>query len=195
MGFVTGCAQGCQWRNIPENFPKSCTIRYYFDKWNAEQIWTKLLIRLVLGFRKDLGRNPMPSLSAIDSQSVKIAPLISQAKGIEGNKKIKGRKRHIMVDSQGFLLAVYVSAAHENDGKLGIECLAQVLNNYETVKFITADAGYKNTFEKEAKACGISVEISQKPPSEQGFVPQKHRWQVERSFAWLNFVSKIVQRL
>ncbi len=100
-----------------------------------------------------------------------------------------------MVDSQGFPLAIHVGAAHENNGKTGIECLAQVLNNYEFIQIITSDATYKNAFGKEAKACGISVEISQKPPSEQGFVSQKHRWQVERSFSWLNFVSKIGKRL
>lgn len=184
---------GCQWRNIPENFPKSCTLRYYFDKWNREQSWTKILIRLVLGRREQLGRNPMPTLGAIDSQSVKIVPLSSQDKGIDGNKKINGRKRHFMADSQGLPLAIYVSAANESDGKMGIECLAQVLNTYESVKIITADAAYRNTFEKEASACGLSVEISQRPPSEQGFIPQKNRWQVERSFAWLNFYRRLAK--
>ncbi len=145
--------------------------------------------------REQLGRNSSPILGAIYSQSVKIVPLINQATGIDGNKKMNGRKRHIMVDSQGLPLAIYVGAAHENDGKADIECLAQVLNNYVNVEYITADDAYRNTFEKEAKACGIFVDISQKLPSEQGFVPQKGRGQVERSFSWLNFVSKIVERL
>lgn len=184
---------GCQWRNIPECFPKPCTVRYYFDKWKAEHLETKLLIRLVLSQREQMGRHPMPTLAAIDSQSVKIAPLISREKGIDGNKKINGRKRHIMVDSQGFLLAVHISAAHENDGKMGIECLAKMLNNYETIQIITTDAAYKNIFEKEAKSCGLCVEISQKPPSEQGFVPQKNRWQIERSFSWLNFYRRLAK--
>lgn len=182
---------GCQWRNTPDNFPKSCILRYYFDKWEAEHLWTRILIRLVLKRREQLGRNPQPILGAIDSQSVKIVPLINQATGIDGNKKINGRKRHIMVDSQGLPLAIYVGAAHENDGKAGIECLAEVLNNYENVQYITADAAYRNTFEKEAKACGLFVDISQKPPTEQGFVPQKNRWQVERSFAWLSFYRRL----
>ncbi len=184
---------GCQWRNTDQKYGKSATLYYYFSKWKKAGTWDVILKRLVLLRRKQIGRNSMPSLGAIDSQSVKIVPLISQSTGIDGNKKINGRKRHIIVDSQGLPLAIHVSAAHENDGKAGIECLAQVLNNYETIQIITTDSAYKNTFEKEAKACGISVEISQKPPSEQGFVPQKNRWQVERSFSWLNFYRRLAK--
>lgn len=92
---------GCQWRNTPINFLKSCTLPYYFDKWKADQTWTKILLRLFLRRREQLGRNPMPILGAIDSQSVKTAPLISQDKSIDGNKRINGRKRHMIVDSQG----------------------------------------------------------------------------------------------
>lgn len=184
---------GCQWRNTDQKYGNSTTLYYYFSKWKKDGTWEILLKRLVLLRRKQIGRNFMPSLAAIDSQSVKIVPLINQSTGIDGNKKINGRKRHIMVDSQGLPLGIHVSAAHENDGKAGIECLAEVLNKYEKVQIITADAAYKNTFEKEAKACGISVEISQKPPSEQGFVPQKNRWQVERSFSWLNFYRRLAK--
>ncbi len=108
-----------------------------------------------------------------------------------GTNEINGRKRHTVVDSQGLLLAVHVSAAHEHDGKMGIECLANLLNNYKSIQIITADQAYRNAFEKEAFEVGIHVEINQKPPSEQGFVPQKNRWQVERSFSWLNFYRRL----
>jgi transposase len=181
----------CQWRNTPKNFPKSCTLRYYFDKWKADNTWSKLLIRLVLVRREQLGLNAMPSMGAIDSQSVKIVPLINEDKGIDGNKKINGRKRHIIVDSAGLLLAVYVGAANENDGKEGVKLLPELQKNYENIEKITSDGAYRKTFEIEAKSCGIDVEITQKPESQQGFVPQKDRWQVERSFAWLNFYRRL----
>lgn len=88
-------------------------------------------------------------------------------------------------------MAIYVSAAHENDGKMGIECLAELQKNYENVQYITADAAYKKTFEQGALWCDLEVEISQKPESSQGFVPQKNRWQVERSFGWLSFYRRL----
>ncbi len=130
---------GCLWRNTDEKYGKSSVLYYYFSKWKKEQTWDKILQRLVPMRRKQLGRNENPCLAAIDSQSVKIIPLISQATGIDGNKKINGRKRHTVVDSQGLLLAVHVSAAHEHDGKMGIECLANLLNNYKSIQIITAD--------------------------------------------------------
>jgi len=184
---------GCQWRNIDEKYGKMSSLRYYFDKWTADGTWTLLLKRLVLGRRGQLGLKTELSVGAIDSQSVKVAPLIHEDKGIDGNKQINGRKRHLIVDSQGFPLAIYVGAAHKADGKEGIELLAELQENYKNVSKITADAAYKNSFEKAAYWCDIEVKISQKPPSQQGFVPQQGRWQLERSFAWLNFYRRVAK--
>ncbi len=184
---------GCQWRNIPEVYEKASVIRYYFDKWKSDKTWSKLLLRLVTMRRVSLGREPSPSLGAIDSQSIKIVPFISETKGIDGNKKINGRKRHIIVDTQGLPLAIGVSAANANDGQEGIKLLPELEKNYKTVKNITADAAYRKTFESAASSLQITVEISQKPESQQGFVPQKNRWQVERSFAWLNFYRRLAK--
>lgn len=86
--------------------------------------------------------------------------MTKEAKGIDGNKYINGRKRHLIVDSQGLPLAIYVGAANEHDGKEGIELLAEIDKNYKNVKNITADAAYRNTFEQAAFWCGIEVEIS-----------------------------------
>lgn len=184
---------GCQWRNIDEKYGKMSRLRYYFDKWTADGTWTLVLKSLVLCRREQLGENPEPDVGAIDSQSVKAAPLSKEDKGIDGNKKVNGRKRHLIVDSQGLPLAIYVGAAHKADGKEGIELLAEIQKNYPKVKKITADAAYRNSFEKAAYWCDLEVEISQKPPSQEGFVPQQGRWQVERSFAWLNFYRRFAK--
>lgn len=182
---------GCQWRNVDTKYEKMSVLRYYFDLWTKNNTWSKILKSLVSARRVQLGCEEEPDLGAIDSQSVKVVPLINEDKGIDGNKKINGRKRHIIVDSEGLLLAVYVGAANENDGKEGVKLLPELQGNYENIEKITSDGAYRKTFEIEAKSCGIYVETTQKPESQQGFVPQKGRWQVERSFAWLNFYRRL----
>lgn len=182
---------GCQWRNIPAKFEKISVLRYYYDKWNIDGTWDRLLERLVSLRREQLGRYCKPSLGAIDSQSVKIVPLISEDTGIDGNKKINGRKRHLIVDVLGLPLVVRVTAANVYDGNAGIDLLPDLKRNYENVKNITSDGTYKGAFVEIAKANGIQVEVTQKPESTQGFVPQKNRWQVERSFAWLTFYRRL----
>jgi putative transposase len=184
---------GCQWRNVPSTYEKKSVLWYYFDKWKRDKTWSKILFKLVGLRRVQLNRCEQPSLGAIDSQSVKIAPLISEDKGIDGNKKVNGRKRNIIVDTQSLPLSIGVSAANENDGKEGVKLLPDLQKNYPSVQNITADATYRKTFENAASDINIQVEISQKPESQQGFVPQKNRWQVERSFAWLNFYRRLAK--
>lgn len=94
-----------------------------------------------------------------------------------------GRKRHLLVDSLGYPLAVHVSAANEQDGVAGIEVLWKAHAVSSNLKLICADHAYQGEFVKASAYCGFGVEIIQKPPSSQGFIPQKGRWQVERAFA------------
>ena len=101
-------------------------LRYYFDLWRKNNTWSELLKRLILLRRVQLSCDTEPDLGAIDSQRVKVVPLINETKGIDGNKKINGRKRHIVVDSEGLLLAVYVGAATKNDGKEGVKLLPEL---------------------------------------------------------------------
>jgi putative transposase len=182
---------GCQWRNTNNKYESPAVLRYYFDKWKRDGTWTRVLQKLVSLRREQLGRYLKPSLGAIDSQSVKIVPFISNDTGIDGNKKINGRKRHIIVDSQGLPLVIRVTAANIYDGMAGLPLIDKLKENYESVTYITADGTYKKTFEEKAKENGITVEITQKPESQQGFVPQKNRWQVERSFSWLSFYRRL----
>lgn len=192
-GLLWMVRTGCQWRNIDKTYGNKSILRYYFDKWRADGSWSELLKILVSERRQHLGRNQEPSLGAIDSQSVKTVAFTQEDTGFDGNKKIKGRKRHIIVDTNGLPLSIYVTSADERDGVAGIELLPYLQKNYTGVKSITADAAYKKTFEESAGWCGIEVEITQKPPSAEGFVPQKNRWQVERSFAWLNFYRRLAK--
>ncbi|QHT71530.1 transposase [Rhodocytophaga rosea] len=112
--------------------------------------------------------------------------------GVDGNKKIDGRKRHLAVDSLGLPWAIYVGAANESDAVAGFELLPQ-LKSCRRLSLICADAAYRGEFQTYAHYYGWQVDISQKPPSQQRFIAQKGRWQVERSFAWLNHYRRLAK--
>ena len=144
------------------------------------------LSHLVRKERIRQGRNCKATACAIDSQSVKKGALVSLDCGIDGGKQTNGRKRHIVVDTIGLPLAIYVSSANVHDSVAAIELMPYLNKTSKELKLMRADKAYRGDFEIWAKYCKITVEISQKPPTEKGFVPQSGRWQVERSFAWLN---------
>jgi transposase len=184
---------GAQWRNLESKYPPWQSVYYYFRKWSKNGLWKDLLQSLVKAERIRQQRSESPSLVAVDSQSVKISCLIDQETvGIDGGKKVNGRKRHIAVDSLGLPLAVHVSPADVHDSEGGMDLLQQLEDWEENIELILADNAYGGEFKKMAEAAyGYKVDTSQRPPSQKGFVPQKGRWQVERTFAWLNFFRRL----
>lgn len=180
---------GMQWRNLEEKphfYPPWQSVYYYFRKWQKEGIWGKILAFLVGKERVRQGRNRQASAVAVDSQSVKKGSLISLDTGIDGNKNVNGRKRHLAVDTLGLPLAMHVSAANKHDGQEGIELLWQLDQASARLELIRADQAYQGYFVKCSDYYNWQVEITQKPESAQGFIPQTGRWQVERSFSWFN---------
>jgi putative transposase len=130
-------------------------------------------------------------MGAIDSQSVKKGMFVSDDTGIDGNKKVNGRKRHILTDSLGLPITISVTAANVYDGNEGKNLIKNIQNITSRLTLIRADDTYKGSFVDEAKALGYDVELGRGCPIKnqkvkKGFVPQKGRWQVERAFAWLN---------
>src|SRR5919108_435976 len=107
---------GCQWRYLPKDFPPRSTVWGYFDQWRHNGTLDRIHDALRERLREAEGREPTPSAGSLDSQSVK-APGPGEAKGTDGGKKVKGRKRHIAVDTLGLLLAVVVTAANVSDGR------------------------------------------------------------------------------
>ena len=107
---------GCQWRELPHDFPPWASVYYYFRKWKKDETW--ILIHQVIhqDLRQAQGKNAEPSAAMIDRQSVKTSQM-AETRGFDGNKKIKGRKRHIVVDTLGFPLIVKVHDANLSDGK------------------------------------------------------------------------------
>ncbi|MCL2373580.1 MAG: transposase [Defluviitaleaceae bacterium] len=134
--------------------------------------------------RTKAGRKPSPSYGIIDSQSVKTTSA-SAARGFDGGKKVKGRKRHIVVDVMGNLLAVIVHAANIHDTIAGINPAIVAFDKYPLIQKFGGDCGYRKTFiENVADKLGIDVDISPKIALQDGISPK--RWIVERTFAWAN---------
>ncbi len=185
---------GVQWRELTKVstiYPPWQTVYYHFRQFKLRGIWEQLLDSLVVAERKRQDRDGTPSLLAIDSQSVKIMQFIQEQTGIDGNKLINGRKRSIAVDRLGLPWSLAVSSANTSDNEAGKLVVDRLRGKVPRLEVIAADHGYKVSFIEHVEAQGWQVEIAQRPESGRGFVPEKNRWPVERSFGWLNFRRRL----
>jgi putative transposase len=175
---------GITWRMIPNDLPPWQTVHDHFSRWSKKGIWERVLDCLNLKRRQKVGRSAMPSYAIIDAQSVK-TQYGSEDRGIDGGKKVKGHKRHILVDIMGNLLHVSVHAANISDTKAAGSVLERALEKYPSIKAFSADAGYRGSAVKFAEeSLGLPLHISQKIKDGWAVLPK--RWVVERTFAWLN---------
>lgn len=185
---------GSQWRNMESKYPPWQSVYYYFRKWRKNRIWDEVLGHLVGNERESQGRNREASAVAADSQSVKKVAFISIDTGLDANKRVNGRKRHLAVDVLGLPLAIHIGPANVHDSVEGIELLWQIEEASSRIELLTADKAYRGEFEDiVTQIYGWRMETSQKPPSQKGFVPQSKRWQVERSFGWFNFFRRLAR--
>jgi transposase len=180
-GIFYVCKTGCQWRYLPHDLPPWKTVYRYFQELTDKKIFEKINTALVQLTRTKAGRNPTPSLVCIDSQSVK-GDVNCVDKGIDGNKKVVGRKRHIVTDVLGLVLFCVVTAANVADIGPGKD-FVEVISDIGTVKKILVDRGYQGLSSPDT---GLRIDITSKDPTIAGFVPVFKRWVVERTFAWLS---------
>lgn len=177
---------GCQWRNLPHDFPAWQTVYYYFRAWSAIGEFKELLDSLVAQVRFQEGQALEPSVAVVDAQSVRAASYPSP-KGFDGNKKVKGIKRQIAVDKNGHLLDVETTTANIHDSKGGLMLLALLAASHPAIKKILADRGYRgDLIELVRNAFGMNVEITLSGSSDGKFIPAKGRWVAERSISWLD---------
>lgn len=175
---------GIKWRALPSDFPAWQTVYGYFRQWVKLEVWEQLNAALVEQVRINAGRQPQPSLGIIDSQSVRLGQKGGDEQGFDGHKKVKGRKRHIVVDVMGLVLGCYVSAANVADVKAAPAVLVWVLQMFQQIAKLLADQGYRGRLgEQLEQVYGCPLEISER--EEKGFQVEPKRWIVERTLAWL----------
>lgn len=141
---------GCQWRMLPLDFPKWQLVYYYYSKWSDLEVFDLLLSRLREKVRMERGQNAVASLGIMNSQSVRWGNNRS-VNGWDGNKKVKGIKRHVVVDKNGFLLAVIVSVANVHDSKAAVLPMKTLKYLLILLQLILADGGYRGNIIEEIK--------------------------------------------
>jgi len=196
---------GCPWRLLPHDLPAWGTVYWYFGRWRREGLWDQVLQALRKQVRIQQGRDPEPSAAIIDSQSIKTSAVRGPEKGFDSGKKIWGRKRHVLVDTQGHLLAVKVTGAHQSDQRGARSMLEPLASKLPRIKLLWGDTHYAGDMILWLlQHMGWAIEIVRRlkdSPSQQGtsqdtvakedkasssgFRPLPRRWVVERSLAWI----------
>ena len=187
-------SSGCQWRLLPRDFPPRSTVQGYFYRWRDDGSWARINHYLLMAAREAAGREASPSAGVIDSQSVcakRGVPKTTEAggpRGYDAGKKIKGRKRHIITDTMGLLVAAIVHAAGIQDRDGAMPLLASIRSAFPWLRHIFADGGYAGDKLKAALARlgRWTLAIVKRAANTEGFQVLPRRWVVERTLAWLN---------
>jgi len=190
---------GCQWRALPKDFPPRSTVWHYLDLWSYDGTLERIHHELYVKCREKAGREASPTAAIIDSQSVKSAEKGGaqiDAAGYDAGKKVKGKKRHILVDTLGLLLRVIVHPADIQDRDGGILLLSTLFGLFPFLKKLFADGGYQGPqFEQAVTKIlpELHVEIVKRSDQAKGFKILPKRWVVERTFAWLSRCRRLAK--
>jgi putative transposase len=185
---------GCQWRMLPDEFPPWQTVYYHFRKWRRLNLLQRLCDRIRRAARVAEGRDPSPSAAIIDTQSVDTERQGGPGRGRDPNKQVTGRKRHVIVDTLGLLLAVVVHPANENDAQSAPPVLKQLLGKVPRLKVIFADKGYKGLPGGLLWRCfHWLISVVEPDDDGSGFDPLPKRWVIERTFGWFGGYRRLIR--
>src|SRR3712207_2524787 len=152
---------GCQWRMLPRDFPPWKTVFHYFRKWRMDGTWERMNRAMRRRLREKLGREPEPSAGIVDAQPVKTTGVGGKQRGFDGAKKVRGRKRHILVDTEGLLVEARAHSAKVPDQDGIRRLLDPARGRLPRLSYLWVDAGYRGrgkVWAEEALGLGVRSE-------------------------------------
>lgn len=186
---------GGSWRMMPHDLPPWGTVYKQFEHWRETGLWDRLVDALRGQVRTEANRSPEPTAGAIDTQSVRTGGQRGDCYGYDAGKQVAGRKRHLVVDTCGLLLAVVVQAASVQDPVGAPPVIAEAKRHAPALQLLWGDGRYSGpTVTAAATAAGLRVEVVEKPKDQKGFHVLKHRWVVERTFGWIGKYRRLAGR-
>lgn len=177
---------GIQWRMLPKEYPKWSSVYYYFRHWTKMGLWEQIHHTLRAQVRRKAGRHKHPTAGSLDSQSVKGSCVPGQ-RGYDANKKVNGRKRHILVDTTGLLMKVLVTPANWQDRDGARQLLKHLPGSCKKLRKIWVDTAYRGELlDWVADKFKFRFAVITREKGQRGFQVLPRRWVVERTFGWLN---------
>ncbi|RYX79958.1 IS5 family transposase [bacterium] len=183
---------GCAWKMLPANYPHWRTVYGYFRAWQVDGTMERVHGKLRRYTRRAAGKRARPTAASVDSQCVKSTALAGP-RGFDAFKKVKGRKRHIVVDTLGLLLAMVVTPANVSDTAGAKQLFPLLARCAHRLKRIWCDGGYFEGAFEQARAHHLTLELVQRPQGHKGFYLLAKRWVVERTFAWLTCCRRLAR--